>query len=139
MRCWVGEIEYLSNINYKMNDVYSRDPFKHPNGVLHCGWSKDSARSSIKEIITFIKCEWFLSNWINFHCRILHFTNGNIKYACINPILGHHITIVFFTRVFYKHNHNLFIWVLRVEEEWPETKMIDNSSLDGTRSMRKTS
>ena len=25
-------------INYKTNDVYGRDPFKHPNEVLHCGW-----------------------------------------------------------------------------------------------------
>jgi len=38
--CWVGEIECLLNINYKTNDVYSQDPFKHLNGVLHCGWSK---------------------------------------------------------------------------------------------------
>jgi len=38
-RCWVGEIECLSSISYKTNDVYSQDPFKHPTGVLHCGWS----------------------------------------------------------------------------------------------------
>jgi len=28
----------LLYINYEKNDVYSRDPFKHPNEVLSCGW-----------------------------------------------------------------------------------------------------
>ena len=50
LRCWVGEIECLLHINYKTNDVYSHDPFKHPNGVLHCEWSK-MRREKLNEIV----------------------------------------------------------------------------------------